>query len=63
MVSLRVCEECWEPDQPQNYLGSFPIYDPQALRDPRTDTGAAASREIDLPSGYSSVEEYLADNT
>lgn len=58
-VSLRVCEECWESDHPQNYLGDFPVDDPQALRDPRPDNGLAASREIDLPEGYDSVEDYL----
>jgi len=35
---LLVCEECWDPDQPQLMLGTFPVYDPQALRNPRKDT-------------------------
>ena len=62
-VSLRVCEECWEADHPQNYLGDFPIDDPQGLRDPRTDAGErTASRELTLPDGYSSVEDYLDAN-
>ena len=33
-----VCPECWTPDQPQLMLGTFPIDDPQALRNPRRDT-------------------------
>jgi hypothetical protein len=33
-----VCPECWDPDQPQLMLGTFPVDDPQALRNPRKDT-------------------------
>jgi hypothetical protein len=33
-----VCPECWTPDQPQLMLGTFPVDDPQALRNPRRDT-------------------------
>jgi hypothetical protein len=35
---LLVCPTCWDPDQPQLMLGTFPVDDPQALRDPRRDT-------------------------
>lgn len=35
---LLVCPECWDPDQPQLMLGTFPVSDPQALRNPRRDT-------------------------
>jgi hypothetical protein len=35
---LLVCHECWDPDQPQLMLGTFPVEDPQALRNPRRDT-------------------------
>lgn len=35
---LLVCPECWTPDQPQLMLGTFPVSDPQALRNPRRDT-------------------------
>lgn len=35
---LRVCDECWDPDHPQLMLGTFPVEDPQALRNPRKDT-------------------------
>ena len=35
---LLVCPECWDPDHPQLMLGTFPVEDPQALRNPRRDT-------------------------
>ena len=35
---LLVCPACWDPDQPQLMLGTFPVDDPQALRNPRRDT-------------------------
>lgn len=37
MVNIKVCPECWEPDQPQLQLGMYPVYDPQAVREPRPD--------------------------
>jgi hypothetical protein len=37
-VSILVCPECWEPDQPQLQLGMYPVNDPQAVREPRPDT-------------------------
>ena len=36
-VSIKVCPECWEPDQPQLQLGLYPVFDPQAVREPRPD--------------------------
>lgn len=36
-VSIKVCNECWEPDQPQLQLGMYPVNDPQAVREPRPD--------------------------
>lgn len=38
LTNIKVCPECWEPDQPQLQLGMYPVYDPQAVRDPRPDT-------------------------
>ena len=35
--NLMACPECWNPDQPQLSLGSFPVNDPQAIRNPRPD--------------------------
>jgi hypothetical protein len=53
-VSIKVCSECWEPDQPQLQLGLYPVNDPQAVREPRPDIsyyevgndGATGSRII-----------------
>ena len=42
-VSIKVCFECWEPDQPQLQLGLYPINDPQAVREPRPDTSYVVS--------------------
>jgi len=36
-VSIKVCSECWEMDQPQLQLGMYPVNDPQAVREPRRD--------------------------
>jgi hypothetical protein len=38
-VNILVCPSCWEPDQPQLQLGMYPVSDPQALRNPRPETG------------------------
>lgn len=45
-VNIRVCRECWEPDQPQLSLGLYPVNDPQAVRDPRPDTSYPESRAL-----------------
>ena len=37
IYDLKVCPECWEPDQPQLLLGMYPVDDPQGVRDPRPD--------------------------
>jgi hypothetical protein len=42
-VSIKVCPECWEQDHPQLKLGMYPVYDPQAVREPRPDTSYAQS--------------------
>lgn len=55
VTNILACEECWVPDQPQLMLGTFPIEDPQAVRNPRPDTsyfalgndGAGGSRVIE----------------
>jgi len=38
VYNLLVCDECWDPDQPQLQLGMYPVDDPQAVREPRTDS-------------------------
>ncbi len=42
-VSIKACPECWNPDQPQLQLGMYPIFDPQAVREPRPDTSYIVS--------------------
>ncbi len=42
-VSIKVCPECWEPDQPQLQLGMYPVFDPQAVREPRPDNSYIVS--------------------
>jgi len=48
-VSIKVCTECWEPDQPQLQLGMYPVNDPQGVREPRPDTSY-------ITSGYSGLQ-------
>ncbi len=36
-TNILACTECWNPDQPQNMQGMYPVEDPQAVRDPRPD--------------------------
>jgi hypothetical protein len=36
-TNILACEECWNPDQPQNLQGMYPVNDPQAVRNPRPD--------------------------
>jgi hypothetical protein len=49
MVSIKVCKNCWEPDQPQLSLGLYPVNDPQAVREPRPDVSYTQS-------GYSGLQ-------
>lgn len=37
LYQLKVCESCWDPDQPQLQLGMYPVNDPQAVYQPRPD--------------------------
>ena len=34
---IKVCRNCWDPDQPQLQLGMYPVDDPQAVQEPRPD--------------------------
>lgn len=60
-TETRACPACWTPDQPQLMVGMRPVVDPQALRNPRPDTGLSASRATFVPvynftpSGYTSA--------
>jgi hypothetical protein len=42
-VNIKVCPECWEPDQPQLQIGMYPVSDAQAIREPRPDTSYITS--------------------
>ena len=47
ITGVKACPECWNPDHPQLMLGEYPVDDPQALRDPRSDASERAdSRDI-----------------
>lgn len=45
-TNLLVCRYCLDEDHPQLMQGTVPIDDPQALFNPRPDTGGAESRRI-----------------
>lgn len=45
-TGILACPTCNDPDHPQNWLGRYPVDDPQALRRPRPDPALAESREI-----------------
>jgi len=55
LYQLKVCHECWDPDQPQLQLGMYPVDDPQAVRQPRPDLSYVASGLdiLGFPSGGS----------
>jgi hypothetical protein len=38
-TNILACPECWNPPQPQVFLGERPVNDPQALRNPRPEKG------------------------
>tara|TARA_Y100001951_G_scaffold80594_1_gene68595 strand:- start:40 stop:393 length:354 start_codon:yes stop_codon:yes gene_type:complete len=40
-TGLRVGQDVFDPDQPQNWVGAIPIVDPQALFDPCPNGGTA----------------------
>lgn len=40
---VKVCNSCWDPDQPQLSLGLYPVNDPQAVREPRPDVSYQVS--------------------
>ena len=57
-VNILACPTCWTPDQPQLMLGSFPVFDPQAVRQPRPDQSYWQSGETGLQ-----VDIYPPNNT
>ena len=60
-VSIKVCPECWEMDQPQLQLGMYPVNDPQAIREPRRDNSYWQSGntglQTNLTAGISNSED------
>jgi hypothetical protein len=49
-TQIMACPECWNPSHPQLKLGTFPVEDPQAIRNPRPDfTGYPQSRSQVVP--------------
>jgi hypothetical protein len=61
---IKVCQTCWDPDQPQLQLGMYPVNDPQAVREPRPDVSYQVSGQSGLqlnltgvgPDGFGSPE-------
>ena len=60
VVAIKVCPECWEPDQPQLSLGLYPVNDPQAVREPRPDNSYVTSGvgNDGYPSGGSRIIQW-----
>jgi len=60
IVAIKVCPECWEPDQPQLSLGLYPVNDPQAVREPRPDNSYVTSGvgNDGYPSGGSRIIQW-----
>jgi len=44
VTGIRTCPVCWDPDQPQNHLGTLFSGENQAIRHPRPDIGQTESR-------------------
>jgi len=55
ITNIKVCKNCWEPDQPQLSLGMYPVNDPQAVREPRPDVSY-------YQSGFSGLQLILNPN-
>ena len=53
---IKVCQSCWNPDQPQLQLGMYPVNDPQAVREPRPDVSYQVS-------GNSGLQILLTNST
>ena len=60
ITNILACATCWSPDQPQLQVGMRPIFDPQALRNPRRDTSYVASGldTSNYPAGGSRIIEW-----
>ena len=60
-IKIKVCPECWEPDQPQLLLGMYPVNDPQAVREPRPDVSYQVSGNTGLQIGLNNSNN-IQDN-
>lgn len=47
ITALLVCKSCLDVDHPQLMLGTFPVYDPQALRNSRPEVNLIESRDTE----------------
>ena len=45
-TNIKVCNECWEPDHPQNMQGMHTVHDAQGVQDPRP------SKNLDEQRGF-----------
>jgi hypothetical protein len=54
LFNIKVCPTCWDPDHPQLSLGLYPVYDPQAVREPRPDVSyyQSGNNSINIGEGY-----------
>jgi hypothetical protein len=63
-INMLVCNQCWDPDQPQLQLGMYPVEDPQAVRNPRPDItyrlGGTSGLQISNSSGTDPDEDGTA---
>jgi hypothetical protein len=49
-TNLKACSQCWDSDHPQLQFEDIQLDDPQALRDPRSDSNTyAQSRALIIP--------------
>ena len=62
-VSIKVCQTCWEPDQPQLQLGMYPVDGPQAVREPRRDNSYIQSGYDGLQISANTSTTVLSDGT
>ena len=67
-VSIKVCQNCWEPDHPQLQLGMYPVNDPQAVREPRKDlsyyqSGQTGLQTSDVPGVLLDEDGYPAEGS
>lgn len=61
-TNIFVCSECFEADHPQNQQGKYPVYDPQAVENPRPDLSLYAdSMSRDYQWGWRPVGGATAD--